>query len=180
MPDFTFTIEADQLSKGLRPSKRLPRNSKFLVESLGAVGRDGVLASIDELERIDTSIITDAFPFPQVFVFVNHIIVCGSVKIYEWVGEELVSKITASAAGSTWTALDFYNYIYLSNGAVSIVRNAETGAYSETTSIPTANSALNFNGQVMLGAPDVTVDGASLTMPVGDLDITLTQRGSWA
>ena len=180
MPDFTFTIEADQLSKGLRPSKRLPRNSKFLVESLGAVGRDGVLASIDELERIDTSIITDAFPFPQVFVFINHIIVCGRVGIYEWVGGELVSKITASVAGSTWTALDFYDYIYLSNGAVSIVRNAETAAYSETTDIPTANSALNFNGQVMLGAPDVTVNGASLTVPAGEFDIIITQHGSWA
>jgi hypothetical protein len=41
--DFSFTITSEQLTRGLRPSKRAPRDSKFLVESKGAVGRDGVL-----------------------------------------------------------------------------------------------------------------------------------------
>ena len=180
MPDFEFTIPAEQLTKGLRPSKRLPRDSKFLVESLGAVGRDGVLASVDELTRIDTSAITDAFPFPQVFVFINRIIVCGSVKIYEWINSALVLKLTASKAKSTWTAVDFYDYIYMSNGAVAVVRNPETGVYSETTTIPTANSILNYNSQVILGAPDTTIAGASLTMPASNFAITTTQHGSWA
>ena len=31
--DFTFTISAEQLTRGLRPSERAPRDSKFLFES---------------------------------------------------------------------------------------------------------------------------------------------------
>ena len=79
---FSVTIDTSKLSKGLRPSKRMPRNSGFLVECKGAVGRDNVLQTLDELTRIDTSVITDAYPYPQIFVFTNLIIVCSQTKIY--------------------------------------------------------------------------------------------------
>jgi len=75
--EFTFTISADQLANGLRPSKKVPRDSRFLVESKGAIGSDGSLTAVDDLTRMATTIITDAFPFPQLFVFVNFIVVCS-------------------------------------------------------------------------------------------------------
>ena len=146
-------IDAGELSRGLRPSKRMPRNSKFLTECSGAVGRDGVLSVLDEVTRIATTAITDDFPYPQIFVFTNVIIVCSSTKVYEWVSSALVEKIEVSA-GSTWVALDFNDYIYLSNGNVAVVRDAWDKTYSETTDLPTAMAACNFNGQVILGAPD--------------------------
>lgn len=113
---------------------------------------DGVLSALDEITRLATTAITDSFPYPQIFVFTNVIIICSSTKIYEWTGS-LVEKLEV-AAGSTWVALDFVDYIYLSNGNVAVTRDPGTKVYAETTDLPTAMAALNFNGQVLLGSPD--------------------------
>ena len=154
MSKFSFTIESKHLSRGLRPSKRNPRNSRFLVECAGAVGRDGVLSALDEITRLATTAITDGFPYPQIFVFTNMIIICGQTKIYEWVAGALVEKLTITA-GSTWSAVDFYEYIYLSNSKVAVTRSASDKTYSIVTSLPIASTILNFNGQCIIGAPDV-------------------------
>jgi len=155
---FSITLDSTSrtgnLARGLRPSKKMPRNSGgFLVECAGCVGRDGVLSALDEFERLETTSITDAFPYPQLFLFTRVIIICSSTKIYEWVSSALVEKIEVSA-GSTWVALDFNDYIYLSNGNAAVVRDSGDKTYSETTDLPTAMAACNFNGQVILGAPD--------------------------
>lgn len=152
MAEFSITITSEQLSKGLRPSKRVPRNSRFLVECKGAVGRDGVLQVIDQLTRMATTAITDPFPYPQLFVFTNLIIVCSQTVIYEWVTGSLVPKLTV-AAGSTWTAVDFFDYVYMSNGTVAVIRDSVSHAYAVTTTLPKAASICNFQGQVLVGAP---------------------------
>ena len=152
---FSLTIGSDQLSKGLRPSWRLPRNNGYLTTCDGAVGRDGVLQVLDELTPIATATITDGFPYPQIFVFVNLIIVCGETKIYEWVAGALVEKL-AVAAGSIWSAVDFREYVYMSNGAVSVVRNPLDKTYAVTTDLPIASAICNMNDQIIIGAPDAT------------------------
>lgn len=152
---FSFTISAGDLSAGLRPSKRTPRNARFLVTSTGAVGLDGVLQVLDDIEndRLDTSVdITDAFPYPQIFVFTNLILVCGETDIYEYDGS-LTKVIGPVAAGELWSAIDLYDFIYLSNRAVSILRNPNDGTYSLTTDQPIAAAICNFNGQVIVGSP---------------------------
>lgn len=153
---FTFTIQAEALARGLRPSKRVPRNSKYLIECIGAVGLDAVLQVIDDLEdyRMSTSgLITDTFPYPQVFIFTNMIIVCSERTIYEWVASALVSKVGPVTAGELWSALDFINFVYLTNGSVAVSRNTATGIYSTTTDYPVARAACNFNSQVFVGSP---------------------------
>ena len=125
---FSVTIKSNELARGLRPSRRVPRNSGFLVTCVGATGKDGTLSALDEITRIDTSDITDVFPYPQIFVLTNMIIVCSSTKIYEWTGS-LVEKLEVTA-GSSWTVVDFYNYVYMSNGAVVVVRDPATGVYA--------------------------------------------------
>lgn len=178
MQQFNFLIDSTLLVKGLRSTKRSARNTGGLIESVGAVGKDSVLASLEELSRIDLSVITDTFPFPQIFCFINLIIVCSSTTIYEWNGTALVSKLTTTAR-STWQAVDFYEYVYLSNGAVAVTRSAEHGTYS-TSSLCTAGAMLNFNGQVLIGSPDTTINGASLTLRTGDLTTTTSLEGAWA
>ncbi|MFA5457312.1 MAG: hypothetical protein WC261_06745 [Synergistaceae bacterium] len=178
--DFSFTITSEQLTRGLRPSSKAPRDSKFLVESKGAIGEDGVLCAIDELTRLATTEVTDTFPFPQLFVFTNLILVCGRLKIYELVSGALSLKYTASTSGSTWTAVDFYNYVYLSNGREAVTRNPDTGVYSISSTLPKGMSICNFNGQVLVGAPDAVAEGASLSVKVGILSLNTSQSGSWS
>lgn len=156
MKDFEITIDSEKLIKGLRPSSRVPRNSGFLEECKGAIGRDASLEALEEITRLATTAITDGFPYPQIFVFTNMIIVCGLTTIYEWVNNALVSKLTVTA-GSTWSAVDFFDYVYMSNGKVAVVRDAGNKTYALTTTLPIARAMCNFNGQVIIGAPGVSV-----------------------
>lgn len=177
---FSITIDSPKLCRGLRPSKRMPRNSSYLVECSGAVGRDQVLQTFEELSRIDTSAILDTFPFPQLFVFTNFIIVCSSTKIYELVGGILEEKLTVSG-GSTWTVIESHEFVYMSNGTVAVLRDTGTKEYVITTAQPDAMALCNFNGQVLAGAPDVEggIPGASLTMDADPFDLTISQHGYW-
>lgn len=134
--------------KGLRPSKRAPRNSAFLTQCDGMVVRDGVIQSLDGLTRIDTSAITDGFPYPQIFAFTNFIIVAGQTKIYEWDGS-LSEKITVSA-GSTWRCIATGGWVYMSNGTVSVKRSPASQAYS-LADYPAANAICDFNRQILIG-----------------------------
>jgi len=174
---FSHVIKTSQLSKGLRRSKRDPRNSGFLVTCQGTVGRDGVLQVLDELTRLDASI-DEGFPFPQLFVFTNVIIICGQTKIYEWESGALVLKLTVTP-GSLWKAVDFFDYIYLSNREVAVVRSAGSKTYSETTELPTATAICNFNGQVLVGAPDVQATSSGSTFSGDPIEVTVTQYGVW-
>ena len=160
---FTAALASADLTRGLRPSSRTPRNKDFLVECVGAVGRDGVLSALDEMTEIDTSIITDGFPFPQIFVFTNVVIVCGLSKVYEWNGTALHLELTLTQAqiGGMWSAVDFYDYVYMSNGTVAVVRDAGSDTYAVSADLPHATCMCNYNGQVLIGAPDVSGLGAN-------------------
>jgi hypothetical protein len=127
-----------------------------MISCAGLVGRDGVLQSLDELTRLATTAITDAFPYPQIFVFTNHIVICGATKVYEWVSSALVEKVTVTE-GEAWRAIDFHDYIYLSNGKVAVIRDSGDDTYSITTDLPMASALCNYNGQIMAGAPNVEV-----------------------
>jgi hypothetical protein len=151
-----------------------------MVEAKGLVGRDGVLQALDSLTRLTTTAITDAFPFPQIFVFTNMIIVCSRTKIYEWVSSALVLKYTASTASGMWEAVDFYDYIYLTNGAEAVVRDAGTKVYTLSATLPHGTCVCNYNGQVLIGAPDIDGLAANMLMDAEPLTVTLSQLGSIA
>jgi hypothetical protein len=150
------TFQINTIAKGLRPTKRAKRDSGFLVECKGAVGRDDVLQVIDQLTRIDTSSLTVSFPYPQLFVFKNITIVCTSTVIYEWVAGALVSKLTVTT-GSTWSAVDFDDYVYMTNGVVVVERSPVTQSYALNTTLPKGMSLCNFNGQVFVASPDAGI-----------------------
>jgi len=150
---FMLTISGNDLQKGLRPVSRSPRNSGYMVGCSGAIGRDGVLSVLESLSRVDTNVIVDAFPYPQIFVFINHIIVCGKTEIFELVNDTLVSKISGLSAGSTWSAVDFRDYVYMSNRSVVVVRSPTTQGYSLNNDLPKASAICNYKGQVIIGSP---------------------------
>ena len=149
---FSFVINSEEISRGLRPSKRVPRNSGFLVECDGAVGRDNVLQTLTALARIDTTALgAITFPYPQVFVLTNVTLVCTPTKIYEYTGSALNLMATVTT-GSLWRVADFYNYLYLSNGVVAVIRDMSL-KYSVSSILPKAQAICNYNGQVIVGSP---------------------------
>lgn len=153
---FSFDIPTVELSRGLRPTSRNPRNSKFLVECVGAVGRDNVLQVLDDLseDQIDTSALTADFPYPQLFIFKNLIVVCTSTKIYEIVAGVLTERLSVTA-GLIWSAVEFDDFIYMSNGKVAVKRSFESKAWATTTDYPIASTICDYNGQIFVGAPGV-------------------------
>ncbi len=146
---FSFKINGKDLSRGLRPNTRMPRNEKYLVECSGVVGKDGILSAITQLSKEDLSM-SFSFPYPQLFEFTMVTIVCTGTSVYELVSGSLVLKATV-AEYSTWTAVDFYDYVYLSNGESVVVREAGAFTYSVSTTLPPAYSICNFKGQVIIG-----------------------------
>ena len=148
---FSLSIPGEALARGLRPSKRAARNTQYLIQCVGAVGRDRVLQVIEDLEsgRIDTSIITDGFPYPQIFVFINYIVVCSKTRIYTYDGSTLTLQIDVGIEGVTWSAVESYDYLYMSNCSVAVIRNPLSGEF-EISDLPPARAMCNYNGQVII------------------------------
>jgi hypothetical protein len=152
---FSMFLDSKDVSKGLRPSSRSPRNTEFDIVCSGVIGRDGVLARQESMTRIDTSVITDAFPYPQIFVFPELIIIFGSTKIYEYNGTTLTLKLTVTA-GNLWSCVAKGLYAYMSNGVVSVERSPESGVYALASDVPIVESICDFNNQIIVGAPTIT------------------------
>lgn len=152
---FTDSISSETLARCLRSNEKAPRNTKFLIEAVGAVGNDSVLQAIKDLEsnRIDTSVFTGSFPFPQLFVFPNFIIVCDVDTIYEYDGTTLDDVIGPVVAllGNLWTVVGVHDFVYLSNGEVAIVRHPTSGIYEVVSDQPIAEALCNYNGQILAG-----------------------------
>ena len=154
---FTFLIPTEDLAKGLRPTRSNPRNVKFLTECNGAVGIDNVLQVLKDMNLdhlIDVSALTYAFPYPQLFVFTDMILVCTDIDIYEYTHTSpgtLTNKITV-APGILWSAVEYFDYIYMSNCTAAVVRHAEDGSWEEIfgESLPPCRAACNYNGQIVI------------------------------
>ena len=149
-PELLAEYTSEQLQRGLRPTAEVPRNSDFLITCNGAIGYHGSLQGITALSTLTTTAITDGHPYPQIFVLSNVTIICGLTKIYEWVNSALVLKLTVTA-GSPWTVLDFYDYLLLSNGVVTVERRAGDKVYALRADLPHAEALFNHGGRVLAG-----------------------------
>lgn len=148
------TFQINTIAKGLRPSKRMPRNSGFLIECSGAVAVDNVLQVIDQLTRIDTSALTVVFPYPQLFVMSDVTIVCTSNTIYELVAGSLVQKITSLTVGTPWSCAEWKGFVVLNNGQVTVTRGAQSKTYSVDSRIPVGTCVANYNNaRLFIGSP---------------------------
>jgi len=149
---FTLNLDSGDLAKGLRKDINSPRNNMYLTKSQGAVGKDSVLQTIPQLTGVDFGSITASYPYPQLFKLKNVSILCTEFHIYELVDDSWTLKYyeDTETQGFRWTLVDFFDYIYMSNGVVAIIRNDQTGEYSESSDLPAASAMCDFNGQVII------------------------------
>jgi hypothetical protein len=155
---FVFEIPSTDLIKGLRANKNNPRNSKFLSECTGAIGLYGALQTLPDetLQLLKTIAITDGFPYPQLFICVNLIVICGKTAIYELEGTEVTQVLSGITSGIQWSLVDYYDLVFASNGQVVAKRDPSSRTWSiDSTGLPTAGAACDFNGQLVIGAPNV-------------------------
>jgi len=138
--------------RGLRPYERAPRDSAFLIECKGGIGRAGTFMTLPPLDlTIPVTFTTGGFPYPQIFVFIGHILIACQTEILEWDAPFAVSKISSLPIGSPWAAVEYNDYLYLSNGVVAVSRNTLDGTYQIDHSLLAAEALLDAHGQVMIG-----------------------------
>lgn len=147
---FTYTISGDALVAGLPKAKGQTRNSPGLEEIAGMAVVDGQLQALPDLVQLATAEIADGFPYPQLFVLANLVLIMGENTIYEYSAAGLTLKYTGTA-DSLWNVADFNTYIICSNGTDVVVRDGLSGTYSTSAAIPACHGLCNYNGQLMIG-----------------------------
>jgi hypothetical protein len=65
----------------------------------------------------------------------------------------------------------------MSNGKIVVIRSAGDFTYSLSSILPSAMAICNYNGQVIIGAPDVNGLGANLVLPSLPITVTVSQLG---
>ena len=147
---FSLPITGNQLH-GLRNTSRNARNKHKLVDLTGAVGRDQVISVLEEFNILNHQLTNLEFPYPQLFALSELIIICTDTSIYEYKNGVVTLKFTTSSY-HPWRLADFHEFLYLSNGAEAVKRDAYTQTYSVITSeeVPAANAICNYNGQVLI------------------------------
>jgi hypothetical protein len=173
MSEHVFPL-GEFIKKGLAPNKN-KRNNPMLILSEGMFPYEGVLQSVRDFtdNQIDfhigdylvtdsgnyitrddgIKIVTDTvqFPYPQIWVLTDVIVVAMQSTIMELEGSTLVSKIDGITAGDTYTLLDYYTFIYMSNGVEAITKNPLSSDYTVNSTVPIARASCDFNGQAILG-----------------------------
>jgi hypothetical protein len=152
----------------------------LLVESLGAYPYDNALIAPDSFTTIDmTPIGTQTWPYPQLFVLSDCVIVATETALYELQNGGLVLMIGGLPLGDTWSVIDRKTYIYLTNGAVSVTKDPATGFYFVDHSVPFAQCACDYNGQVLLGAPNLGPNISEVIDISALIEHILTEAGDY-
>lgn len=151
-------IPITAFQKGLVPKENV-RDSLFLTESLGAFPYQGVLITPEDFSanQIDTVALGCSFPFPQIFVLSELILICTPTKIYEY-PNLTTAKITVTT-GCLWTVADYKTYLALTNGQVMVKRDPATGLYSLDSTRPFGTCVSDFNGQMFITSPNTASSG---------------------
>ena len=121
----------------------------------------GTPGHYQHVNRLSLSTETVTFPYPQIFICRDTVIVCSQTEIYELISGVLVRRASNLTAGTTWSVVDFERLIMLSNSKVLVTRDAESLAWSEYSgsTLPTFTAACNFKGQLLVGGADVGASG---------------------
>lgn len=166
MREFNYTMKK-ALVVGLRSTDKNKRGRQALAQSDGMVPVEGALSANEELTIVDISTIipTPSFPYPQIFELAQITIVCTATQIYELEidGTTLTLQIGSLIEGHVWSLADFGHFVMLTNGKQVIYRDGSSKIFSayDPYGMASASSVCNFNGQIIVAAPNVVVPDPS-------------------
>lgn len=154
--------------KGLRLHSDTPTNQEALTECFNLIPRIQGLISTPTISHPITAV-TVSHPWPQIFLGYKHWVCCTEDKIYtinaNWsltlqLDLAVYYNTFPNAPKETWHFADFFDYVVLTNGGVTVVYNPLTSdwEYNDGTTLPTLGSVLNFKGQI-IGTGRTTVVG---------------------
>lgn len=154
------------IREGLRKHAENPRNSSGLIQCDGIIPEYESLTSLETPTRLTMDAVSATFPYPQVFVLKQVVLVCISTAIYTYSvsGDTLTLAIDSLTPGVTWSCADFGNFIILVNGKEVVTRDGADLTWSKANSlnIPTCTSIVNVNGQAILCGPDTIVPNSDI------------------
>lgn len=167
------SITLDNFIKGLRQYEDMPRNSEGLVECFNLIPRPQGLISVPNISTPITDTTVD-HPFPQIFFGHVHWVCATESKIYTINGDwSLTQRLDLNvyynsfptAPKGAWHFADFFNYVVLTNGGVTVLYNPSTSQweYNAVATIPTLGTVCNFNGQ-LVGSGRATIAGDPKTV----------------
>lgn len=151
MKEYSFAY-SEGLALGLIPSDKIKRGTPGLVEAYNVkITKEGP----DEYEAITNPFVglpTVTWPFPQIFNTKDGIYIATQTAIYKansaYIVESMISGLTA---GNLWEMADYTQYQVWTNGYVVVVRDAETGLFSQYPIDHTIESVCDYNGQLFAG-----------------------------
>ena len=148
MKEYQDTFE---LKAGLSMIADPDRNLPVLEEAIGCFPDTNGLIT-HEAATVNVAPIACSFPYPQWFSLREVTVVCYATSIYEVIGGVETFKLGGLTSGLPWSVADFYQYLVLTNGKVTVHRDPLTRVYS-IADLPAGNSCINLNGQLLFGAP---------------------------
>ena len=165
-------IELSKFVEGLRKYDNTGFNQVLLTECFNVIPRIQGLIPSPTISQPITSISAD-HPYPQIFIGHTHWVLCTEDKIYTINGDYSVTQVLdvapyygafPSAPKGVWHFADFFDYVVLSNGGVTVIYSTINSQFefNDGTIIPTIGTVCNFNGQI-LGSGVATVTGDAKT-----------------
>lgn len=151
-----FVPFQEGLHKGLRPSARNNRNVQYLIQATGMFPEEGTLRSVPEITLLTgITALGETFPYPQIHVGQNHVVVFGESTIWEHQDGSFVQQLSGLTPGSIWTVADFNDYLLAANGEQIVKRDANTHAWSivDDDNLPVSYVVAAVNGQLIVGSP---------------------------
>jgi len=162
-----YELEITDLKKGLRPESRVPVNSNGLIECFGfRCGSYGLEGYEPFSSPVDVTIdLHSNWPFPQVIFngayrfLIDRDTTGGKDVVYILdvdyeVSETFELPYSTYGTGTLFEVVDFYDYVYITNGLVNIFFDSAYGRWrvgTQVADIPVAHTVCNFKGSQVIG-----------------------------
>ena len=152
--EFSYTIKAGNLAKGLLPFKKKDKNEDYLLSCAGLVNQDGLLSTMDTFTELPFDLTDVDYPYPQIFNLTSVLIVCLRDKIFEYKDNQFILVFETAQSGAEWAVVESFDFLLLSNGRIVIKRDPLSKEYVLVENVPTFMSICNYNGQLIIGSPN--------------------------